>query len=195
MRDERPRGERPADSSAGLRAGEPDAVEAFAARAQPRVVRWCRKLGGPRIDAEDAAQEVMVVALGKIHTLGPDPNLDAWLFAICRRVLANHRRKAWFRRWQSTAVGIEERPGGGLDPERATAAHGRLQLAQACLDRLSARHREVLVLYDLEERSAQEVAAILDSNPQAVRALAMRARKKLKQAAQRAGYRPQGDGR
>jgi DNA-directed RNA polymerase specialized sigma24 family protein len=46
----------------------------------------------------------------------------------------------------------------------------------------------VLVLYDLEERSAAEVAAILDSSPQAVRALVMRARKKLKQAARRSGY-------
>ncbi len=177
----------------GLRQGEPDAVEAFAAQALPRVVRWCRKLGGHRIDAEDAAQEVMIVALGKVHTLGPDPNLDAWLFAICRRVLANHRRKAWFKRWSTPAIGVEERAGAGIDPEQATAARRRLAVAQDCMDGLSPRHREVLVLYDLEERSAQEVAELLGSNPQAVRALAMRARRKLKQVALKKGYGPAKD--
>jgi RNA polymerase sigma-70 factor, ECF subfamily len=185
------RDDRTAAWAAGLREGPPDAIEAFAAQALPRVVRWCRKLGGPRIDAEDAAQEVMIVALGKVQTLGPDPNLDAWLFAICRRVLANHRRKAWFKRWSTPAMGVEEMASSAIDPERATGAHQRLELAQRCMDGLSPRHREVLVLYDLEERSAAEVAEIVGSNPQAVRALAMRARRKLMQVARKAGYGPE----
>jgi len=193
---ERSRNELPDDWVVGLKQGRADAIEAFAAHSLPRVVRWCRKLGGHRIDAEDAAQEVMIVALGKAHTLGADPNLDAWLFAICRRVLANHRRKAWFQRWRTPAIGVEEMPSASVTPEQATTAYRRVELAQACLDRLSPRHREVLVLYDLEERSAKEVAEILGSSPQAVRALVMRARKKLKQVASKAGYKPEtGNGR
>lgn len=174
----------------GLREARPEAREAFAAEVLPRVVGWCRKMAGTRVDGEDAAHEAMLVALDRAHTLGADPRIDAWLFAICRRVLANHRRRAWVKRWVSPARGVEEMPLGGANPEQAVAARRRADLAHACLESLAPRHREVLVLYDLEERSAEEVAGILDLRPDAVRALVMRARKNLKKAASKAGYRP-----
>lgn len=174
----------------GLREGRSEAREAFAAAVLPRVVGWCRKMAGARVDGEDAAHEVMLVALDRAHTLGVNPNLDAWLFAICRRVLANHRRKAWVKRWTSPARGVEEMPLVGASPEQAVAARQRADLARRCMEGLAPRHREALVLYDLEERSAKEVAEILDIEPDAVRALVMRARKNLRKAAVKAGYRP-----
>jgi len=181
---------------AGLREGDADAREAFAAYALPRVVAWCRRVAGRGVDAEDAAHEVMLVALDKAHALGDDPRIEAWLFAICRRVLANHRRRVWWNRWRPVATGVEGMPGGSADPERAVASRRRADLAHACLEALPVRHREVLVLYDLEERNAKEVAEILDLTPEAVRALVMRARRNMKKAAKKAGYRPgEGDPR
>lgn len=176
---------------AGVREGRAEAREAFAVHALPRVVRWCRRLAGPRVDPEDAAHEVMLVALAKAPSSGPAPNVDAWLFAICRRVLANHRRRAWVRRWSAGFVGLENLSGVDRDPEQALSSGRRTELARRCLETLPPRHREVLVLYDLEERSAGEVAEILDLSPGAVRALVMRARRKLEVAARKAGYRPQ----
>jgi len=176
---------------AGLREGDADAREAFAAFALPRVVAWCRRVAGPGVDAEDAAHEVLLVALDKAHALGEDPRLEAWLFAICRRVLANHRRRAWWRRWRPVTAGVENMPDRGSDPERALESRRRADLAHACLDALSVRHREVLVLYDLEERSAKEVAQMLQLSPEAVRALVMRARRSLLKAARKSGYRPE----
>ncbi len=174
----------------GLREGRPEAREAFAVEVLPRVVGWCRKMAGAKVDGEDAAHEVMLVALDRAHTLGANPNVNAWLFAICRRVLANHRRKAWVKRWTSPARGVEEMPLAGASPEQALGARRRADLARTCMEGLSPRHREALVLYDLEERSAKEVAELLDIKPDAVRALVMRARKNLKKAAAKAGYRP-----
>ncbi len=179
---------------AGIREGRAEAREAFAAHALPRVVRWCRRLAGPRVDPEDAAHEVMLVALDKVTSLGPAPNVDAWLFAICRRVLANHRRRAWVQRWSAGFMGLENLSGGALDPEVALVSSRRTELARRCLDQLSRRQREALVLYDLEERSAREVGEILDLSPEAVRALVMRSRRKLKGVARKAGYRPEEEG-
>ena len=140
------------------------------------------------------AHEVMLIALDKAPLLGPDPNIQAWLFAICRRVLANHRRRAWVRRIKDTLGGPEAFEDHGSNPEQALGARRRADLARTCLAQLSSRHREVIVLYDLEERSAREVGELLGIREDAVRALVMRARKNLKRAARKAGYLCDGKG-
>ncbi len=179
---------------AGLREGRPQDREAFVAATLPQVVGWCNRLSGPGVDGEDVAHEVMLIALDKAHALGPEPNIQGWLFAITRRVLANYRRRAWVKRIRDTFGGPDAFVDKTSNPEQALGARQRADLARACLDQLSRRHREVLVLYDLEERSAREVGELLDIREDAVRALVMRARRNLKRAARKAGYRPDGKG-
>src|SRR5688500_1247992 len=77
----------------------PDARTRLVETWLPVVLRWCATLGGPRVDPEDAAQEVLIVAMRRIDALYGDERAAAWLFGITRRVLAQHRRRAWARRW------------------------------------------------------------------------------------------------
>jgi RNA polymerase sigma-70 factor, ECF subfamily len=174
----------------GLRRGDPGAREAFAREVLPRVVSRCRRLGGVGIDAEDAAHEVLLIALDKAPRLGPDPRVEAWLFAICRRVLANQRRRAWVQHFRERFVPSEEQAAPGHDPERLLGSKQRVDLARTCLDQLPRGQREVLVLYDLEERGAREVGEMLGIHPEAVRARVMRARKNLRKIAAGLGYPP-----
>ncbi|MFZ5479402.1 MAG: RNA polymerase sigma factor [Myxococcota bacterium] len=65
----------------------------------PVVLGWCTRLGGPTVVAEDAAQEVLIVAWRRVSALRDAEGIGPWLYAITRRTLAGHRRRAWVRRW------------------------------------------------------------------------------------------------
>jgi RNA polymerase sigma-70 factor (ECF subfamily) len=129
-------------------------------RAAPSVLAWCRRLGGPKVDADDAAQDVLLTAWRRLDTLQDEGAFDAWLYGITRRVLAAHRRRAWVRRWTPGATPE------AIDPGRGPRAEAELsEIAaevQRILEQLPADQREVLVLSDVEERSDSEVAALLD---------------------------------
>lgn len=128
--------------------------------AAPTVARWCARLGGPWVDAEDAAQDVLATAATRLSSLRDPEHFDAWLFGITRRVLAAHRRRVWWRRWVAPIA--PEQADEGPGPDAQAAARRRARRLQAWLEELPPPQREVLVLCALEERSSAEVARILD---------------------------------
>lgn len=133
------------------------AVDQLARAWLPIVYRWCHRLGGPRMDTEDAAHEVLIIMCRRLEKVESAEQFPSWLYGITKRVIANHRRKAWFRRWIGSPT-REDRPDRGRGPEEdANAAQERAVVWQA-LEALPAGQREVLVLCELEERSGSEVA-------------------------------------
>lgn len=140
-------------------AGHPHAVDALARAWLPVVHAWCHRLGGPTVDAEDAAHEVLLAMCRNLARVRDGETFPSWLFGICRRVLANHRRRAWVRRWVSGPFAEPVHPGWG--PERSLEARQAAAVVWRALERLSATQREVLVLCELEERSGSEAANLL----------------------------------
>ncbi len=127
------------------------------------VLGWCRRLGGFGVDPEDAAHDVFVVALDRVGSFRGDSTMRTWMFGVTRRVLANARRRAKTRRLREQLTGrrLAWAPDRGPGPARATLQHEREQQVHRCLDALSPKHREVLVLCSLEERSAREASELL----------------------------------
>ncbi len=148
------------DLIASLQAGEPQALDRFYREHASQVLAWVIRLGGHRLDSEDTAHEVFMVALRRIGSFRGESALTTWLYGITRNVVNNARRKAALRRF----VGMEDVPEPvaqtpGAD-ERVDQMRRR-ELVQVALQRLNARQREVLVLADLEGRSAPEVAEMI----------------------------------
>lgn len=142
-----------------LQRGEAEAVGELYARHGADVLRWVIRLGGPRLDAEDVAHEVFVVALRTGRRFRGDSSLRTWLFGVTRGVVANARRKAALRRFVGLDRVAEPRaPFGGEEVQRRLEARRRVQWA---LEGLSQGQREVVVLCDLEGFSAPEAAALL----------------------------------
>ena len=154
----------------------------------PVVLRWCVRLGGPKVDAEDAAHDVLVTALTRLHTLRNPDDFPAWLFGITRRTLAWHRRRAWVKRWVPGLVPevTETRP----SPERAVASQELGVRVQEVLSELPLDLREVLILCDLEERPDESVALLLGIPAGTVKSRLRRARRQFTEAAIAAGLGP-----
>lgn len=140
-------------------AGDRAAINAVLDHWLPTVYAWCARLGAGRIDAEEAAHDVMMVFVRRHHTLESPKQLPSWLFGTCRRVVANHRRHAWWRRWMP-GVQIAE----PTAPDRTDQRMDETELAEEVskvLDDMSEAHREVLVLCYLEDRSVAEASELL----------------------------------
>lgn len=140
-------------------AGDVAARQALFEASLPAVMRWCARLGGPYVDAEDAAQDVLLRVFDRLDELEKPEAFDAWLFSITRRVLAWHRRRVWWRRWV---------PGASLEraterdcPEQATSDARLAHHIHHILERLPEPQREVVVLCYIEERSTSEAARLL----------------------------------
>ncbi len=125
----------------------------------PVVLGWCSRLGGPKVDPEDAAHDVLIIMLDRLHSLRDASAFSSWLFGITRRVLAKHRRQAWVKRWVPGLLPEN------ADPEATPFHRYRLsetsRRVQQALEQLPPAQREVLVLCDLEERTDLEVSELL----------------------------------
>ncbi len=126
------------------------------------VWRNLRRLGVAEADAEDRAQEVFVVAHRRFADFvdrGHGPR--AWLFQIVLRVASDARRH--HRRHP-------EVPDGGVALERTTveppqaealARSEALSQLDAALASIDLGRRAVIVLHEIEEMTAREVAQVL----------------------------------
>ena len=127
------------------------------------VARWAAHLGGPRLDVEDAVHEVFLVVGKRLPEFRGDAKITTWLYRITERVVRGGRRRDRVRRWLTfVRRGDVE---ASLSPPRPSPVE-ELEQRQSresvyrILDRLAEKYRRVLVLFELEELSGEEIAAL-----------------------------------
>lgn len=162
--------------------GDPERDATFA-RLLPLVTGWATRLGAGTIDAEAAAADALLVILRRLPDLHPGAPVEPFAWGVTARVVREHRRASWWRRWVPGAEPESVAPDRGASP----ADRERIRLVYRVLGALSEPHREVLVLMDLEERSASEVAALLGVPEGTVRSRLRLARDAFRAEAGRVG--------
>jgi RNA polymerase sigma-70 factor (ECF subfamily) len=119
--------------------------------------RVLRRLGIADAEVDDVCQEVFVVAHRRLGDFEGRSSLQTWLYGICIRVAADHRKRARVRREDLEAtpreLAIEARQEEDVALRQARAELDRI------LDTLSDDKRAVFVLYEIEELPMAEVAA------------------------------------
>jgi len=124
------------------------------------VWRMVRRFGVPESSADDAAQEVFIIATRRLADIGPGSERP-FLLATAVRVAANLRRSLGTRREcsedEQTHEGVDPRPSAEalLDQKRLR------QLLDRVLDGLNDDLRVSFVLYELEGLSSPEIATLL----------------------------------
>jgi RNA polymerase sigma factor (sigma-70 family) len=141
------------------REGDPGGRDRLAALLLPTVIAWCGRMGGPCVDREEAAHDVLMTLLARLDRLHSPDRLQAFAFGITTRVLAAHRRRVWWRRWWPGVA--PEPPDARGGPHADLETLERARRVQRVLDALTHPHREVLVLCEIEERTSAEVADLL----------------------------------
>jgi RNA polymerase sigma-70 factor, ECF subfamily len=126
------------------------------------VWRNLRRLGVAEADAEDRTQEVFVVAhrrFGEFADRGHGPR--AWLFQIVLRVASDARRHT--RRHPEVPDGGVSLDRASVEPHQTEAiARGEaLTRLDAALASIDLGRRAVLVLHEIEEMTAREIALVL----------------------------------
>lgn len=123
------------------------------------VWRGLRRLGVAPSSLDDAAQDVFLVVHRRLHEFEGRSALQSWIFGIAIHVARYYRRTAARFSYEDPGSGC----GDGLSGDPCTQIEDRqaLRLVYAALDRLSEAHRETLVLCDIEEMTAVEVAELL----------------------------------
>jgi RNA polymerase sigma-70 factor (ECF subfamily) len=140
---------------------EPDFDAVYRAHAA-RVARWSARLGGPTIDVDDAVQEVFLVVHRQLSKFRGDAQITTWLYRITENVVRHRRRKERIRRWlrgSAHDVGaklVSSRPTPVEELERRQA----LQKVYRILDSMNERYRTLLILFELEELSGEEIAEL-----------------------------------
>ncbi len=132
-----------------------------------QVARWAERLGGPSLDWEDIVHEVFVVAHQRIASFRGDANITTWLFSITAKVVQHRRRKERWRRWLSGSADqtAGHLPMAGPDPLRMVERRQVAAVVYRVLDQLPERDRQILILCELEELTADEVGALLGIKP------------------------------
>lgn len=145
------------------------------------VARWAARLGGPRVDVEDVVQDVFAVVSRKIGGFRGDAKIETWLFRITDKIVRNQRRRWAVRRilvgWSDDLA--ETSRSDAPTPLEHLEARQRAARAYAVLDRLPEKYRRVMILFELEELSGEQIAALLGTKAATVRAWLFRARKKF----------------
>jgi RNA polymerase sigma-70 factor (ECF subfamily) len=143
-----------------------------------KVFALCLRLSSDASLAEELTQEAFVRAWRKLGSFRGESAFSTWLYPLAVNVALSERRSR--RRRDARFVVTDDpasherapstpRPEAGFDLERAMAA-------------LPPGARAVFVLHDVEGRTHEEIAALLDLAPGTSKAQLFRARRLLREA-------------
>ena len=127
------------------------------------VARWVTHLGGPTADVDDLVHEIFLVVDRRLPEFRGEAKLTTWLYRIAERVVRGRRRNDRIRRWlgQTRRADMERvLSPAPLTPIEELERRRTVETVYRILDRLPDRYREVLVLFELEGASGDEIAEL-----------------------------------
>ena len=156
------------------------------------VARWVAKLVGPNADVEDLVHEVFLVVRRRLPEFRGNAKVTTWLYRITERVARQKRRRDRLHRWFSRERQLEIEH--ATSPTRLTPVEvlERRQSTEVCyriLDRMPEKYRTVLILFELEEMSGEEIASLTGVKPSTVWVHLHRARARFLADVRRAARR------
>jgi RNA polymerase sigma-70 factor (ECF subfamily) len=162
-----------------LEEGRPDrAFECLIARYRTKVYRLALSYVRNPADAEDLAQEAFVRLWRALPLYDGRASFSTWLYVIARNACLSELR----RRGARPATSLED----AAEPAAPTAGGGRAADArldcETLVDTLPEPQRQVMRLFYLEDRSYEQVAAMLDMPINTVKSHLRRARARLAEA-------------
>ncbi|MGI8462491.1 MAG: sigma-70 family RNA polymerase sigma factor [Solirubrobacterales bacterium] len=157
-----------------VRAGDEDAFARIYDRHAAELLSFCRHMVSSQHDAEDALQQTFLKAYDGIRRSREPITLRPWLYAIARNECIS-----LIRRRRDTPSGSESIEPSTAGLARQVEEREELRSMFADIAKLPTEQREALLLSGVQKMSGGEVAEVLDTDPERVKALVFRARRSL----------------
>jgi RNA polymerase sigma-70 factor (ECF subfamily) len=159
------------------RRGDGDAFGLLVVRHQDRIYTAVLRFCGDAEDARDIVQRAFLNAWRRIDSFKGDSAFSTWMYRIAFNESVSFRREGG--RLRQVEPGAEpaddRRPGDRLDSDENRAK------VQEALGRLDPDDRKIIILKELDERSYDEIAEILEIPKGTVRSRLFRAREALRE--------------
>lgn len=169
--------------------GDLRAYDSLVTRHRGRIFAMIRNMIHQEADAWDLSQEVFIKAWHALPRFEAKAKFSTWLYRIAHNTVYDWARKRKIESAGELNDEIFEReridsasfttPSGGEAPDD-TMANGELRVKiQIALGKLSAEHREVVILKDIQGLSYKEIADAMSSTLGTVMSRLFYARQKL----------------
>lgn len=157
-----------------------ETFEAVYARHAGFVWRVLRGMGVSDSLVEDAVQDVFLVVLRRLPEFDGRHSVKTWLYEIAYRVACDYRRKS--KRALKNQPLNEQLKDRSPGPSESTERLRALRLVEELLDRMDDDKRAMLVLADIEQMTAPEIAELTSTKLNTVYTRLRRARLQFNRA-------------
>ncbi len=164
--------------------GDSSALEELLFAYEKRVYNIAYRYMGSEADAYDMAQEALIKIYKRIRAFKGDSSFSSWVYRVTVNTCLDGLRKM-----KKNVVSLETAVENGASfkdersstPEESALRQERQNDIQEAINTLSADHKSVIVLRDINGLSYDEVAKCLSVSVGTVKSRINRARQKLKE--------------
>jgi RNA polymerase sigma factor (sigma-70 family) len=160
--------------------GDAGAFDTLYARHRGALFRYVLRGVKARAVAEELYQEIWILVIEARKRYKPSARFTTWLYTIAHNRLVDH----WRRKELAVVPADEEQQPASAADDPARQLEGREALARfaKALGDLPHQQREAFLLHEEAELTALEIAAVTNSEPEAVKSRLRYAYAKLKAA-------------
>jgi RNA polymerase sigma-70 factor (ECF subfamily) len=175
-----------------FKSGDESAFNEMVSRHRDRIYGMVHQLLRNHQDAEEVTQDAFIRAHRGLANFRGDAAFSTWLYQIATN-LARNRYWYWWRRKRDRSVSFDAPVGEDTDmtladilpaevdsPDEVTVNEEFVNRISKGMDRLSAGHREILVLRNVKNLSYEEIGTILGISVGTVKSRIARARESLR---------------
>ena len=156
------------------------------------VFRNAQRLGVTDGALDDVVQQVFLVVHRRLSEVAEDAPIKAWVFGILTHVVRDYRRALRRKSPHNSAPPIDPATlaePAGRGPFDALARSEALEVVIGLLQELSDDKREIFVLSELEQLTAQEISELIGVNASTVYSRLRAARQDFERAVERSRLR------
>ncbi|MBE36693.1 MAG: RNA polymerase subunit sigma-24 [Opitutaceae bacterium] len=177
---------------ARFKKGDQSAFDEMVSRYWGRIYAMVNQLLRNTQDAEEVTQDAFIRAHRGLENFRGDSAFSTWLYQIATN-LARNRYWYWWRRKRDKSISIDQPIGSEGDmtladvlpaqvetPDDITVTQEFVDHIAIWMEKLSAKHREVLVLRNNKNMTYEEIAQVLEVSLGTVKSRIARARDSLR---------------
>jgi RNA polymerase sigma-70 factor, ECF subfamily len=173
--------------------GDATAFDQLVTRYWDRIYAMTNQLLRNQQDAEEVTQDAFIRAHRGLVNFRGDSAFSTWLYQIATN-LARNRYWYWWRRKRDRSLSFDAPIGHDSEttlaelipaeqetPEDATVTQEFVGRVAECMEQLNEKHREILILRNVQNLAYEEIAEILGISVGTVKSRIARARENLRE--------------